>query len=242
MSRVPLALFFAATFFAGALQAATTTGSGTLGSEQRRVSGFTAVALRGPIDVTLRQGESESVQVRADDNLLPLVQTLVEGDGDRRTLRIQLKPGESVRTTHRIEVQVDLVRLDAVSAAGSGDIAVMALKTPALALSIAGSSDARVEGLDAARFAVDIAGSGNVRVRGRATRFDVSIAGSGNVQASGLEADDVSVSIAGSGDASVTAQKTLAVSVAGTGDVDYGGTAVLTRRQISGLGSIRQRR
>lgn len=238
--RLGLALFAAATLF-GSAQAATLNGSGTAATETRAVSGFQAISLRGGIDVVVRQGSSEGVQVRADDNLLPLVQTVVEGTGDTRTLRIQFKPGESLRTRTPVVVTVDVVKLTALASSGSGDISVEALKTPSLALSMAGSSDARLRQLDTEQFSISIAGSGDVQASGRAAKLEVSIAGSGDVRTRELAAAEVSVSIAGSGDASVAAQKTLSVSIAGSGDVEYVGAAVLARSRIAGSGSVRQR-
>jgi hypothetical protein len=220
---------------------AATTGSGRVAAEARPLTGFSSIALRGAIDLVVRQAEREAVQVRADDNVLPLVQTTLEGDGDSRTLRIQLKPGESIRSASRIEVTVDLPRLKSIASAGSGAVAVKAFKTPALALSIAGSSDVRFEQLDAEQFTISIAGSGDVDARGKVAKLEISIAGSGDVRARDLAADDVSVSIAGSGDASVTAHKALAVSIAGSGDVEYGGGATLARSRVVGSGSVRQR-
>jgi hypothetical protein len=238
--RLCLALL-ATTTFIGAAQAATTTGSGRAASETRSVSGFQAISMRGDIDVIVRQANTEGVRVRADDNVLPLVQTVVEGSGDARTLRIQYKPGESVRNKTPVVVTVDVVKLSAVASAGSGDLSVEALKTPALALSLAGSSDAKLRQLDTEQLSIHIAGSGDVQASGRAAKLDISIAGSGDVQTRELVAGDVSVSIAGSGDASVTAQKTLGVAIAGSGDVEYGGAATLAKSSIVGSGTVRKR-
>lgn len=221
---------------------ATTTGSGRVATETRQLSGFSAIALRGNIDLVVRQAAREAVQVSAEDNLLPLVQTTLEGGSDpQRTLRIEWKNGESVRSTKPVVVTVDLIRLSALSAAGSGDITVEPLKTPSLALSISGSSDAKFKQLDAGQLTLSIAGSGDVQAAGKAARLEISIAGSGDVRARDLAAEDVSVSIAGSGDASVNAAKTLAVSIAGSGDVDYTGGATLMRNRIAGSGTVRQR-
>jgi hypothetical protein len=227
--------------FALAPALAATTGSGNAVTEPRPVSGFQAIALRGAIDLVVRQAGREGVQVRADDNVAPLVQTVVEGSGDARTLRIQFKAGESVRTKTPVVVTVDVVKLSAVASSGSGDVRIEALETPALTLSISGSSDARLERLDTEQLSISIAGSGDVQARGRAARLDVSIAGSGDVQARELAAGDVSVSISGSGDASLTAQKTLSVSIAGSGNVEYGGGATLAKHVVAGSGSVRQR-
>jgi Putative auto-transporter adhesin, head GIN domain len=238
--RLTLALLATAAGL-GSAQAAPLTGSGNPATETRAVTGFQAISMRGGIDLVVRQGSSEGVQVRADDNLLALVQTVVEGSGSTRTLRIQFKPGESLRAKTPIVVTVDVVQLSALASSGSGDIHIGALKTPALSLSLAGSSDATLEGLETEQLSISIAGSGDVQARGRATRLEISIAGSGDVQAHELAAGDVSISIAGSGDARVMAQKTLGVSIAGSGDVQYSGAATVTRSSILGSGTVRKR-
>jgi Putative auto-transporter adhesin, head GIN domain len=224
-----------------AAHAATTSGSGKAATESREVSGFAAISLRGDMNLVVRQGAREGVQVTADDNLLPLLQTVVEGSGDKRTLVIQWPRGESIRMRTQAVVTVDVVKLTALASSGSGDIVVEMLKTPELALSISGSSDAKLMKLDAEQLRVSIAGSGDVQASGKAGQFSVSIAGSGDVRSRELVADDVNISIAGSGNASVQANKTLAVSVAGSGDVEYGGAATLTKSRVAGSGSIRQR-
>lgn len=238
---VAAAVTTSALLFAAAPSQAMTTGSGTSATETRIATGFQAISLRGAIKLVVRQGANEGVTVQADDNLLPLVQTLVEGSGDARTLRVQFKPGESVRSKTPVVVTVDVIKLSAVASSGSGDISVEALKTPALTLSISGSSDAKLRGLDTEQLSINVAGSGDVQARGRANRLNISIAGSGDVRTRELAAAEVSISIAGSGDASVMAQKTLSVSIAGSGDVEYDGGATLVRRSIVGSGSVRQR-
>ena len=190
--------------------------------------------MRGGIDLVVRQGARETVQVSADDNLLPLLQTTVEGSGESRTLVIQWARGENIRTRAKAVVTVDVVKLTALASSGSGDMVVEVLKTPALALSISGSSDARLSGLDTQQLRVAITGSGDEQASGKAGKLNVSIAGSGDVRTRALLADDVTISIAGSGDASVQANKTIAVAIAGSGDVEYAGAATITHSRIAG--------
>jgi len=243
----PLALMTRRRLFALALLLcalathAATTGSGKAATETREASGFAAISLRGDMDLVVRQGAREGVQVTADDNLLPLLQTAVEARGDQRTLVIQWPRGETIRSRTKTVVTVDVIKLTALASAGSGDIRVEALKTPELALSISGSSDAKLMKLDTEQLRVSISGSGDVTASGKAARLDLSIAGSGNVGMRELAADDVDISIAGSGDAGVQAGKTLAVAIAGSGDVEYSGAAVLTKSSIAGSGRVRQR-
>ena len=145
--------------------------------------------------------------MQADDNLLPLIETVVESGSQGRTLQVRFKRGERVVNHGQIRVTVDVVQLKAVSTAGSGDVFVDGLKTPSFQLSIAGSSDAKLNGLATGTLDLRISGSGDVLAAGTATSVKLSIAGSGDANLAGLVADDVHVRIAGSGDASVTANK-----------------------------------
>ena len=140
-------------------------GSGNSASETRAVSDFEAIATDGSIDLVVRQAAKEAVEVQADDNLLPLIETVVEPRAAGRTLVVRFKSRESVSHRKPIRVKVDVVKLGAIATAGSGDIEVQALKTPALKLSISGSSDARLEGLETEAFELRISGSGSISKR-----------------------------------------------------------------------------
>lgn len=222
------------------VQAASTAGSGQVASETRAVAGFDRIATRGSIDLVVRQAQREAIEVKADDNLLALVETTVEQRGDTRTLTIGLRRGESVRTRHDIVVTVDVVSLKSIAAAGSGDVLLEALKTPALSISLSGSGDARLKQLAAGELSISVSGSGDVQAAGTASMLKLSIAGSGDVRAFDLVADDVSVRIAGSGDAKVTANKTLKVSIAGSGDVQYSGSGAVSS-SVVGNGTVSRR-
>ena len=59
-------------------QAASVAGSGRSATETRGLAEFQAVAVDGSMDLLLRQGATQSVQVEADDKLLPLLETVVD--------------------------------------------------------------------------------------------------------------------------------------------------------------------
>lgn len=230
-----------ATLLMGCAHAETVTGSGRQIAEPRSVSGFEAVHLEASFKLVLRQAAAEAVQVRADDNLLPLIETVVESRSSRPTLVVRWKRHTSIRNHGEILVTVDAVRLRALSASGSGTIESDAISTDRMSLAVAGSGDVRVKELSADEVDASIAGSGDVKAGGKAARVKLSIAGSGDADLSGLTANDVKVSIAGSGDASVTANQALAVSIAGSGDVRYGGAVTAVKTSILGSGDVRKR-
>lgn len=220
---------------------ALTRGSGRRATENRDVSGFEAVAVAGDIELVLRQGEKEAVAISADDNVLPLIETVVEPGRHGRTLYIRLRRGESVFMSGPIKAAVDVLQLKGLALAGSGSATVGALQTPRLELSVAGSGDVRLAELRTESLQLRVSGSSDVTAAGSAREFSLRIAGSGDVDAAALVSEEVTVSIAGSGDAKVTANKALKVSIAGSGDVSYGGSVTEVRRSIAGSGSLKRR-
>jgi carbon monoxide dehydrogenase subunit G len=222
-------------------------GSGTALTEMRTLESFEAISVSGAMDVVVRQGAQQSVQVQADDNLLPLLETVVESGRNGATLQVRWKrngggswwSGQNIYPRTKVVVTVVVPKLSALGLAGSGDLRVESFQTPSLQLSVAGSGDARLDGLTTDELGVRVSGSGDVSGRGKAGTVKINIAGSGDVRLSEMRADDVSVSIAGSGDAAVNAQKALSVSIAGSGDVRYSGDAQV-KSSVAGSGTVRK--
>jgi carbon monoxide dehydrogenase subunit G len=225
--------------FAPLQSRAATSGSGHSASETRSVAEFQAVTLAGSMDVVIRQG-AQQLQVQADDNLLPLLETTVESTKYGATLVVRWKRGENIYTRSKVLLTVAVPKLSALVASGSGDIQLENYNTPALLVSLSGSGDAKLNGLSTEDLSIRIAGSGDVSGKGSAGKMSVHIAGSGDVHLADLRSNDVDVQIAGSGDAQVNAQKTLNVRIAGSGDVSYVGDALL-KSKVAGSGSVSRR-
>lgn len=220
---------------------AATVGSGNVVTQTRPVSDFQAIKIAGSFKVNVRQTGREAVEVRVDDNLQPLLETVVEPGSGGRVLHLRWKRGENLRMRTDAVVTVEVAKLSSVASTGAGNITVDGLKTPSFALSLQGSGDARLNDLAADALDISVAGSGDVRASGRAARIKVGVAGSGDVQALELKAEEAAVSIAGSGDVAIHADKTLDVSIAGSGDVVYDGAAAL-KSSVAGSGRISRRR
>ena len=214
-------------------------GSGKLQSETRNVSGFQAISTHGAVKLVLRQGTREGLELRADDNILPLIETRVVDRGGVPTLEIGTKDGASYSSRNPVVATIDLISLRAITLSGSSDVVCEALKSPVLQIAVSGSGNLRLHQLDVDQLAVKVSGSGNVDFSGRAATLGLKIAGSGDANTRALEADDVAVSVAGSGDVIVNARKTLSVSVAGSGSVAYTGTAAVSS-SIVGSGRVKK--
>ncbi|CAN5120754.1 head GIN domain-containing protein [soil metagenome] len=214
-------------------------GSGEIASETREVGSFDGISLSGGFKVLVRQNSTARLELKADKNLLALIETKVVEGSKGRTLEISPKRGYNLAATITPVITLDMAQLRALSIAGSGDVRVEAMKTASVDASIAGSGDIHFIDLDSDRLGVKVAGSGDVTATGRADKLDVSVAGSGDVKLRGLTAQEVKVSIAGSGDAEVQAIKTLKVSVSGSGDVGYIGSPEISM-SVAGSGKVRK--
>ncbi len=210
-------------------------GSGVMKSETRDVGTFTGIALAMDALVEVRNGAQDSVAVEAEDNIVPLIETVVEGN----TLQIRFKDKVSSVRAKEIRIVVTARAIDSLSVSGTGDIRAEALKSQAFNIRITGSGDIRIVNLDSPSLKVAISGSGDITVGGRIDALQASIAGSGNLKSGKLEAKRATVKIAGSGYARLWARERLAVSIAGSGDIDYYGDPALTQ-SMAGSGTIKR--
>jgi hypothetical protein len=178
------------------------------------VSGFDAIELAGSADVNVSFGETESVVVEAEDNILPLIQTKVQGG----RLVINWKPNTSVAATEPVLVTVTMKSLEAASLPGSGNITIT--------------------GLNAGKVKFELPGSGNITADGTADSVDVVFRGSGTILCGDLQARSARVKLTGSGNVDVFASESLDVTLNGSGNVTYRGNPADVHKSVPGSGSI----
>jgi hypothetical protein len=210
-------------------------GSGKLTRQARQVGHFTGLSLAVPGNLELRLGNTEGVTIETDDNVQPLIETVVE-DG---TLQIRPARRNLNLRKHTLKIVVQATRIERIALAGSGTIEADALKAPRLQFDIGGSGSIDVNKLDSETVAVALGGSGSIKAAGSARQLSVSIAGSGQAQLGQLKAASASVKVAGSGEATVWASGALSASIAGSGDVGYYGDPTLSK-SILGSGEVRR--
>jgi hypothetical protein len=217
-----------------AMAADSIAGSGHEVSLSRTVGAFTSLRVDGPIDVHAHPGTAGALVVKAEDNIQPLIETVVEG----QTLVVRLSPHATFHTSKDMSVDVSFAQLSGVAINGSGDVKVDDLTSPRLEASIHGSGDLHVARAALGAVSTDIQGSGDMFLDGRADEARFQIAGSGDVHAEHLVSKRVNVSIAGSGDAMVNASESLEAHVAGSGDVRYTGHPPQVNAHVAGSGGV----
>ena len=190
-----------------------TAGSGQLATQSRQVSGFTSVELTGVGELSIDQTGTESLTVSAEDNLLPLLTSKVEGD----TLILGKKPNNRIVTTKPITYTLTMKDITGLAVSGSGTINAPKLSTDALR--------------------IEISGSGVITTAGNVDDQSLEISGSGRYLADGLTSKTTKAEISGSGTANVVASKALDVKISGSGTLTYSGNPQVTQT-VSGSGRL----
>ncbi|MFC5459131.1 head GIN domain-containing protein [Massilia niabensis] len=211
-------------------------GSGRIVKQERQVGNFKGLSLSVPAQVELRIGNTEGVTIEADDNLLPLLETVVE-DG---TLEIRPARRNLNFRSKSIRIVVQARSIERLSVGGSGSIDADALRTPRLTVEIGGSGSVNLKGVESDALAVAIGGSGALKAgRGTVGKLTVSIGGSGDVDLGRVQSTSAKVSVAGSGEATAWVRNELSVSIAGSGDVNYYGDPKVSTSTV-GSGDVRR--
>jgi hypothetical protein len=256
--KLPLSLFLIVLFFlpslaCGAFTTNSVIGPGKIVTQTIDVSGFQHVTLGGFGDVFIEQGQTESLSVETDDNILPLLDIRVKGSelilGTKNG--VDINPSKSI--TYNLTVKdLDAIRLGGsgtfhvgslnsgnfgVSVSGSGDVNISSLEAEDLSIALNGSGNILVENINVNTVDTSLQGSGDIKLEGQAATQKVRVNGSGNYLAGELQTDAAEISVPGSADVTVWAEDELSIRVSGSGNIRYYGKPVIDQN-ISGSGNI----
>jgi hypothetical protein len=211
-------------------------GSGVVKTENRQVAEFQSISVDYPADITIRQGNAESVTIEAEDNLLSQLAAEVR-DGTLHFENTERDWQKRVNPTKSVLVTITVVDLNKVQFPTAGKMQIEGLQTEDLTISVSGAGNVTLTELKTGNLEFNLSGAGDINADGTCDSLRLSISGFGNFKGSDLESQDAEVHISGAGSAKVWAQKTLDASISGAGSVDYYGTPQVSEH-ISGVGSV----
>ena len=208
-------------------------GSGNVVEETRSVTGFSAVDQAGEGRLYIEQTGSETLRVRADENLLQHIRTTVVGD----VLEIRTAPGVEITPSQAIEYFLTVDDLSAAELTGVGRLECTDLSTNRLEVDFSGVGSILFSGLDAEHLDLSMTGVGDVQFAGRVTEQVVRVSGVGDYKAQGLSSLQATVEINGSQSATVRVTNRLVVRIVGSGCVYYIGNPII-ESSITGSGCV----
>lgn len=209
-------------------------------SQKREVSAFTEISLRINANVHLKQGNTQSVEVKCSQSTL---EKLITEVSDRKlVIRYPNDSRFSKWNPGTVDIYVTIPQVDALVISGSGSIVSDGrIESRILDATISGSGDIKLADLKAEKVSATLSGSGNIHLFGKqnAAELKAIISGSGNVKAIDFPADNVDVKISGSGNCWTNSVKKLFVRLAGSGNVVYRGNPSIDS-SIAGSGKVKE--
>jgi hypothetical protein len=186
-------------------------GSGNRKIEKRDLPAFTSIETSGAFDVEVQCQQSASVEIEADDNILPLVQSEVRGG---------------------------VLYLNTLKSYSSSGGIVARIKVPDLAsIKVTGAGKFRLSDVKNDSFEIRSTGAAQVVASGQTKFAKISSTGAGEIDAHNLRADKVDVEVTGAAGIDVNAVDELNIRVSGAGRVTYSGNPKVTKN-VSGAGQV----
>lgn len=210
-------------------------GSGHVITEQRQVSELSEVVLTISGELIIVQDGTEALSIEGEDNIVPLISTIVSGG----RLTIGTRNNASFSNSRPLRYHLSVDDLSYVGTTGSGSIEMSGAKGSVLRTETSGSGDLKISSISVAGFEGRASGSGDITASGQSERLTVRCTGSGSFNGRGLQSRTGEVELTGSGDAVVRVSDTLEATVSGSGSIKYLGSPSLTKHD-SGSGEIEQ--
>jgi len=176
-----------------------TIGDGEAGSEQRSVGTFTGVRVGGAIKAVLTKGEPGKITVKADKNLLPIIETKIENG----VLVISTKG--SVTTKNDLVVEATVSDLNLIDANGAASVMAQDLDLGPVTVKGSGASSIVIQGtakganldlsgaskanfvLTGGDLDADLSGASRLTVSGTAKTTRVKLTGASHLEAESLD-------------------------------------------------------
>ena len=190
-------------------------GSGNLVSEKRDLRDFDGIDVGGVFQVEIVAQKDFSVEIEADDNLLPLIKTEVRGG----TLTIETERTFSTRNT--IKVRISAPNIERMEISGASNVSLVAAKTENLQ--------------------IDSSGASKISVSGEAGDLIVDVSGAGKIDAENLKSERVTIDASGASSVSVYAVTELKADASGASKIIYSGSPKELVKKISGASSVKQK-
>ncbi|MGI9545108.1 MAG: head GIN domain-containing protein, partial [Cyclobacteriaceae bacterium] len=204
----------------------------------REVPPFSGLEVGGAFHVEIKQGNTSSLSIEAQEDLHEDIETKVSGG----ILRIYMDwPRFKWDRHEKIYVYIQVKELEHLDVSGAGHLkSTNTIVTDRLDLDISGAGHLDLD-LDARTLQVEVSGAGDTNLEGKAVEQNVILNGAGVYDASDLSSERTTIKSSGAGSASVRASKAIEAKATGASNIRYYGDPEKVMVNSSGAGSIIKR-
>ena len=226
-------------FIGGSGLAGGVPGSGNVQTEIREPGAFEGIAIEYPgAEIIVQQGEKATVELEADDNLLPQLSTEVVS-GTLTIKSVETDWNAMVNPSKPVKIDITVKDLTAiVLSAPVGDLKVNDLQADMLKLVVSGGAQVRLNGIHVDLLDSVLSGAGDIQASGTADEVKLVLSGLGDFNAADLQSNKADIELSGMGGATVRVEEELAATITGAGSIQYFGNPHV-EQSVNGAGSVK---
>ncbi len=207
-------------------------GNGNVVEETRKTRNFDEIKVTRGMNVYISQGDFTKVVVKADKNLLDVIETKVEGN----TLKVTST--QNIRNATSKKVYITIPDISVIkSTAGSNVFSETELKSKSLELSSSAGSNMKLE-LNINDLDVSANAGSNIRLKGIARNFNGSATSGSNIKAEDLNAKNGIVKVSSGANFWISVKDDFEGHASSGGNIFYYGNPESTDIHKSSGGNI----
>ncbi len=190
-------------------------GNGNIMTESRDAEQIERIEVNGALRVEILAGTEPSIEITADENVLPIVDTKF----DNGTLRLS---ASNYRTEHEVVIKITADHLKSYVGRGA--------------------TNGKIHGLNSDELSVDLSGASTLEctLETAIKKLHVDASGASRFSGSECPSSEVIVSASGASSAKVNATESLKANASGASTVNYLGGAKTVSKSASGASTIRK--
>ena len=187
-------------------------GSGIIKTEKRSVAPFDAVEVSCHGTIKAQAQGQESLEIRGDDNIVPLITTEVNNGV------LYIRSSKEYNPREKLEIIISAPDLKKFDFSGAGSANLSNVKND--------------------RMEITMNGAGSLTASGETKDAAITLSGAGSIDAKNLHAVDAKVNSTGVGNIEIYATGQLDAKTSGVGEINYYGNPKIVNRQAGGIGKI----
>lgn len=217
--------------------ARTIRGSGNVVTREEDITGFDEVDVSHAFTVDISRGDTFSVVIHVDDNLVEYLEVVKEGN----TLKIGLKAGTSV-TNATLQGEVTMPELAGLELSGASHVTITGLTSAKRVVVVDASGASHLAGdIKAGDASFNVSGASHVTLTGSARDVTIDASGASYVDLAGFPMANADVKASGASHVTVKPSGRLDVNASGASHVSYVGSPTLGNVETSGASSIKRK-
>lgn len=211
-------------------------GNGNVVTEDRNVSeNFTEVRASAGMDVFLTEGGENKIVVEADENLLALIKTEINGG------KLEITTTGNIGFYKSKKVYVTYTELNNIEASSGAEIrGNSVIRSERLSLKSSSGAEIKVEVFSKELSAKTSSGA-DIKVSGKASSFTAEASSGSDLDAKKLLTINCNAKASSGADISVNVQERLETKVSSGGDINYYGNPNSVDSNKSSAGSVRKK-